>query len=154
MAFPSRGVWRIPMIAFNKQIGLVVGRILLSGVFLLSGFLKVSQPLDFADRIYSFQILPEVAIHTVALGLPILELVIGVLILIPRFSGPALMTYCCLLALFSAGLLQGLIRGLEINCGCFGRLDFMDSSPEISLLRNAGLMIMALWIYKKTLISR
>lgn len=137
------------MMILHKQTGLVIGRILLSGVFLLSGFMKVGDPLNFADRIHSFQILPDWAIHTVALGLPILEILIGVSIFIARFRGPALLSSIFLLILFSVGLLQGLIRGLEINCGCFGGLTFLDSSPEISLIRNMALMIVSLWLYRE-----
>jgi len=142
------------MMILNKQTGLAIGRLLLGGVFLISGFMKVGDPLSFADRIHSFQILPDWTIHTVALGLPILEIMIGVSIFIARLRGPALMTSFLLLILFSAGFLQGLIRGLEINCGCFGGFTFLDSSPEISLIRNMALIIISLWLYREHFLNQ
>lgn len=123
----------------------------LGGIFFLSGLLKIRNPLDFADRIHAFQILPDEGIPLVALGLPILEVAIGILLFLPGFVRTALMTSFFLLVMFTIGLVQAMVRDLNITCGCFGDWTFLDSQPEYAALRNLVLLILVIWIYRDRL---
>lgn len=52
----------------------------LAAVFFYAGIDKLRDPLEFADSIAAFAILPATLISPLALGLPIFEVVCGVLV--------------------------------------------------------------------------
>jgi hypothetical protein len=93
---------------------------MLGAVFLWSGFLKVHSPLAFADSIATFQILPVPLINLMALGLPPLELLLGCLLVAGIRRREAAFGIVMLTTVFLFSLGQALVRGLEVDCGCFG----------------------------------
>ncbi len=54
---------------------------LLGGLFIYAGTIKVSDPQSFNDNIAAYQLLPAMLINPVALGLPIFEILTGVLLI-------------------------------------------------------------------------
>jgi uncharacterized membrane protein YphA (DoxX/SURF4 family) len=105
----------------NPKIWLLIGRILLAGIFLAAGIAKLREPwLQFAVSINSFQIVPDSMLEPIAKWLPWFEVAVGVSIL----SGVWLKWTSTLATLILAGFLSLLIRswamGLEVDCGCFG----------------------------------
>jgi putative oxidoreductase len=92
----------------------------LAAVFIYAGIDKVRDPLEFADSIDAFAILPRALINLFALSLPPFEIACGFLLLWPstrRFA--ALAVFVISLAFFAA-LSSALLRGLTLDCGCFG----------------------------------
>jgi uncharacterized membrane protein YphA (DoxX/SURF4 family) len=99
----------------------LVLRLALAGVFLYAAYAKLSQPwLLFAMSIDSYGMLPQWAVFAVARTLPWLELLLGLLLA----SGLALpwvaLTTSVQLAIFLAVMLRAWMKGLGIDCGCFG----------------------------------
>lgn len=98
----------------------IAARLLVGGVWIAAGYLKVT---DLADSVYSvrnFKILPESMVHAVGYGLPLLEIVIGCLLIVGvgiRVTG--LLSALLQLA-FIIGIASVWARGLQIECGCFG----------------------------------
>lgn len=99
----------------GRALGLILG-----AVFFWSGFLKVQAPLAFADSIASFQILPLPLINLLAMGLPPLEILLGILLMTGWKRREAAFGVLTLTAVFLLALGQARLRGLEVNCGCFG----------------------------------
>lgn len=121
---------------------------LLGGLFIYAGIIKAISPLEFADSIAAFELLPPEIINLVALSLPILEIVSGFLLITgwQRRLG----TFCilCLTLVFAAAIISALARGLNINCACFGE----DGVPTrfklwLALGRDALLFGFALCLY-------
>ena len=56
----------------------------MAGIFIYAGIDKIRDPLQFADSIAAFGILPAVFINLLALGLPPFEIACGLLLLGPR----------------------------------------------------------------------
>lgn len=107
---------------FIKNLWIYRGlRLLVAGIFLWSGTLKLMDPAAFAVVIDAFGILPEGLSGVVALLLPAVEVAAALaLVFDVRWSLETLSA----LTLFFMGILgYGIFLGLDIDCGCFGPED-------------------------------
>jgi uncharacterized membrane protein YphA (DoxX/SURF4 family) len=98
----------------------VIARLVVGGVWLYAGALKLPHPDTSVSAVRSYQLLPTDLAETVGHVLPMLEIVVGaclVLGLLVRFTGAlsALMQLA-----FIIGIISVWSRGIAINCGCFG----------------------------------
>jgi uncharacterized membrane protein YphA (DoxX/SURF4 family) len=104
-----------------RQTGLIAGRLLLGGVFVYAAYTKLAQHWTlFAFSINSYGLLPEWALKPVAIGLPWLELVLGLLLVVGVGLRYAATAASVLLLMFFGVMLRAYLQGLDINCGCFG----------------------------------
>jgi uncharacterized membrane protein len=103
-------------------------RIALGALFLYGGVAKLLDPRAFARIISAYDLVPEPLLPVVAIGLPALEALAG-LALILDLRG-SLAVIWGLFGLFLAVLGYGILRDLDVDCGCFGAED---------LARQAGL---------------
>jgi uncharacterized membrane protein YphA (DoxX/SURF4 family) len=88
-------------------------------VFIYASVGKILYPADFLISIRSYRLLPSMLIKPIAYALPWIEITFGVLLtlgVLVRFSAIVL---SLLLAVFIAAITSALIRGIDINCGCF-----------------------------------
>ena len=92
----------------------------LAAVFLYAGLGKVGDPLQFADSIAAFAILPAAFISPLALSLPPFEIACAVLLVWPRTRRVGALAVVLISILFFTALLSALLRGLTLDCGCFG----------------------------------
>ena len=111
---------------FSNRWVVMAARLILAVTFLYAGIEKLRDPLAFADSIASFQILPDALINLVALSLPVLEIFLGLMLLTDYEAGLAALTTLILMAVFIVALISALVRGLEVDCGCFG-----SSEPSV-----------------------
>jgi len=95
-------------------------RIILGVTFIVSGLLKVQDPITFYGDILNFDFIVGPMALPLAYFIPWLEMVCGSALLFRlRYSG-AIVTCFGLIVIFSVFLLSALIRGMDMNCGCFG----------------------------------
>jgi putative oxidoreductase len=132
---------------FNRWIFLGL-RLILGGVFLYAGFLKMREPLAFADSIASFRILPNPLINLLALGLPPLEMIVGGMLLVGWRIRLASFAVLLLSLTFAIALGQALVRGLEVDCGCFGPGKPSLEKNLFSLGRDFLLIVGSAWTYR------
>jgi Methylamine utilisation protein MauE len=127
-----------------KPAGLL--RVLLGALFLLAGGLKILDPAAFAVEIEHYQLVPWWSCALLALFLPWLEICVGIGLLAQPVWRGALAWATGLLLLFSAALLSAMLRGLSIDCGCFGRV-WQSTGTFWPLIRNLVLlgMVFLLW---------
>lgn len=121
-------------------------RLCMGGLLAYSGLAKFAAPGAFADSIYAFHFLPAALIGAVALSLPVLEFLIGACLLAGWRVREAALAAGFLLLAFSAVLIQGRLRGLGADCGCFGPHAWAPLGAVPPLLRNAGLLAAALFL--------
>jgi uncharacterized membrane protein YphA (DoxX/SURF4 family) len=123
--------------------GLFLLRIALGGVFLAAGVLKVGSPNLFAETIAAFRILPQFFIAPLAIGLPLFEIGLGLYLLLGLFTRVAAIVAGIELLVFAAAIASIVVRGISINCGCFGEA---DSSPAswLDVLRDLVLAALTL----------
>lgn len=128
-------------------------RLLLAAVFLYAGYLKGSDPVAFAGQVAAYQILPYAFNYLVAAILPFVELLCGALLLLNRQVRPALLVLFGLNSVFMLALLSLILRGMDIDCGCFHPAgeEVSNTSPQMALLRDAGLMLalVVAWVLRQ-----
>jgi putative oxidoreductase len=94
-------------------------RLILGVIFVYAGLVKIADPLGFALALYNYHILPGWMINPLAICLPWIEVMVGAgLIAGIMISGGALVV-SGMLVVFAVAIGIGLIRGLDITCGCF-----------------------------------
>lgn len=128
----------------------IVARLVVGIVWIIAGYLKLEDLDDSIRSVRNFQILPEALVPTVGRGLPIFEVVIGVLLVIGlglRVSGAL---SALLQVAFIIGIASAWARGLQIDCGCFGGSGSLvqDASSKYpwEIARDCGLLILSLLI--------
>ena len=117
-----------------------LGRLFLAGVFIYAGWVKMRDLTAFAGHIAAYQILPYAANYLVAATLPYIEFLAGLLLLLNSRVRPALVVLGGLLLIFMAALASVLVRGLEIDCGCFDPGGGQEVSAMTALWRDVGLL--------------
>lgn len=117
-------------------------RLLLAAVFLYAAYTKLRQPwLLFAMSIDAYQVLPEWAVLTLGRTIPWLELALGFLLATGIGLRYAAAGASILLAAFFAIMLQAYIKGMGIDCGCFG---LGEKISPFTLTRDGLLLAMSI----------
>jgi uncharacterized membrane protein YphA (DoxX/SURF4 family) len=127
----------------------LVGRLGLAAVFLVSGALKVVDPAQTRVAVLAYEVLPPGLVGPVATVLPLVELVLGTLLVAGAFTRWTALASAMLLVVLMTGVAQAWARGLSIDCGCFGGggpvAEGATRYPQ-ELARDFGLLLMALWL--------
>ena len=103
----SQFVWRI--------VDVIVG-----GIFIYAGAIKVIDPIQFANDIDNYKILPWTISVGIAFYLPWLEIFCGLALILRRLYLGGLSILTGLVAVFLVATIAAKVRGLDITCGCFG----------------------------------
>jgi uncharacterized membrane protein YphA (DoxX/SURF4 family) len=126
-----------------------VARLGLAAVWLISGGIKAADSGQTYVAVRAYDVLPLDAVGPVAAVLPWLELALGVLLLVGLGVRAAAAVSAVVLLGFVAGLVQAWVRGLAIDCGCFGGGGAVDPDATaygLELLRDAGFLALAVWL--------
>jgi putative oxidoreductase len=92
----------------------------LAAVFVYSGVAKVRDPLQFADSIAAFAILSATFINPLALSIPAFEIACALLLLWSPTRRVGALAVVVISVVFFTALSSALLRGLTLDCGCFG----------------------------------
>jgi uncharacterized membrane protein YphA (DoxX/SURF4 family) len=110
----------------GQQITKVVLRLLLGGLFTFGGFLKLESPFGFAFAIKGFKLsLPDHLVIDIAFMVPWAELLAGLCLIFGFFTRGAGLVIAAMMFMFILGIASVIWRGLDVHCGCFGKLDFI-----------------------------
>ena len=117
------------------------GRLIVAVVFVYAGALKLLDPAAFAEDIANYQAFPHWTWNLAAAVVPVAEIVGGLAVLtgIKRRAG-AVMLGSLTLA-FLGLILSVIVRGIDLNCGCFGEVTEASSVGWPMFLRDVGLLI-------------
>lgn len=124
-------------------------RLGLAAVFLVSGALKVIDPAQTKVAVRAYELLPPGLTGLVATTLPLLELVLGTLLLAGAFTRWVALASALLLVVLMTAVAQAWARGLSIDCGCFGgggQVAKGDTRYPQELARDLGTLVLALWL--------
>jgi uncharacterized membrane protein YphA (DoxX/SURF4 family) len=129
-------------------IGLLA-RLILGGALILAGGLKVTSPAVSARAVRAFQILPYDFAGYVGYALPVFEILIGLLLVAGIFTRVSAVLGGLLMLAFIIGISSAWMRGLSIDCGCFGGGGTI-AAPQTQylkdLLRDTGFVACAAWL--------
>ncbi len=110
-------VWRI--------VDLVVG-----GIFIYAGVIKVLDPIQFGIDIDNYKILPWFISVRLAFYLPWLEIFCGLALIFRFLYRGGLSILAALTSVFIVATVAAKVRGLDITCGCFGHVSKNWSFPQ------------------------
>jgi putative oxidoreductase len=105
----------------NKYI-LLFFRFVVGGVFIWAGLLKIFDPLGFAQSISNYKAFPQSFSFFIALVLPWIELICGILLIFGIIHRASALLLSGLLIIFLVLSFVVILRGLDIDCGCLGSL--------------------------------
>lgn len=124
----------------------LIARLVLAGVWIIAAWLKLPDPAASVRAVRAYQLLPEGVVPAVGYGLPFLEMVVGVLLLLGLGVRLNAVLSALMLVAFIAGIASAWGRGLQIECGCFGgggiTTDAAAAYPR-EIARDAGLLLLA-----------
>lgn len=126
-----------------RKILVWIARLLLGGLFLYAGYIKLAEPFLFEMAVDSYQMLPPAGVIAVARTLPWMEIVLGML-LWRGWKLHYLATFTALLlGFFLTTMAIAYSRGVEATCGCFG---FGEQVSPQTLARDALLFAVAVFL--------
>jgi len=138
-------------LSFSLHTGL---RIFVGAIFILS---SIGKFIDSSDAQYLVELL-SMNIYwlieykgIIVLSITILELVLGILLLLNRYTFWSYLASAFLILSLSSVLLFFKFQGTQVAaCGCFGAFDLL-SGPNATLAKNGVLMILIIYgIYANT----
>ena len=124
-------------------------RLILGGVLLVAGLLKVTHPAKSAMAVRAYEVLPIPVANFLGYALPWIEVGIALLLILGVAIKPAAMMGGFLMFLFIVAISQAWARGLTIDCGCFGgggQVAKGETKYLEEILRDTGLVILAIYL--------
>jgi hypothetical protein len=124
-------------------------QIALGAVFVASAIPKLLDPPAFAHMIYNYRLLPGTLVNALALVMPWIELLVGVLLVLGAWRREAALVAALLLVVFLGAIGWNLLRGHAIDCGCFDVRSAGKTPGELLadmkwvMLRDVGLLLLA-----------
>ncbi len=135
----------------RRNYAVLAVSIAVAAVFIYAGIDKIRDPLQFADSTAAFAILPAVFINLLALGLPPFEIACGVMLLGSRTRRVGALAVAVISVVFFTALASALLRGLTLDCGCFGVGAPSRSRMWQELALDAVLFSAAVFVYLRSI---
>jgi uncharacterized membrane protein YphA (DoxX/SURF4 family) len=127
-------------------------RLLLGFVFVVASIDKLADPNAFAVSISYYRLVGEPVTLILATILPWVELLAGLFLLFGIMMRGSSLLLLLMLVLFTGGVISGIVRGLDISCGCFTRDPNVDKIGWMKVLENLGLIGLSLiTLYAKSI---
>jgi uncharacterized membrane protein YphA (DoxX/SURF4 family) len=123
--------------------GANVLRVTLGLVFLFAGLMKLIDMESFHRDVLAYQILLKQPSGWIAITLPVLETLVGLLLVTGLLRAGCYVAIILMSAVFGLLHTYTIQRGLNVDCGCFGAVSL--SSP-VMLALNIILLLVALWL--------
>jgi len=124
----------------------------LGAVFCLAGFFKILDPIGFYADLLAYELLlPDQVSRLIAVVFPCLEVICGVGLIIGFWRESFAFLAVVMSSIFVLILAQALVRGLDLNCGCFGSArGRWFNLPSIALGRAFIMLLAAFWLHRRT----
>lgn len=133
-------------IILSSKMVLFLARIILASVFIIAGIEKVSDVVSFASIIKNYNFFPLMSVNFIAITLPWIELINGILLLYGYKKREISILFAIILGFFILLIFISILRGLDINCGCFGTIDSVKIG-YVKIYENTFLFLLCLHIF-------
>ncbi len=118
-------------------------RLVLSGIFLYTGYIKLESPLQFAAVLSGYQLFPDWLILPLTDYFPWVEIGLGILLLVGWKIRYVAWGASGLIFMFLLVLTVTYLRGIEADCGCFS---FDDRISPLTIGRDTLILLPALFL--------
>jgi len=127
----------------------LLARLILGGALIWAGAAKVTRPALSALAVRAYKILPYDFAGYVGYALPVLEILVGLLLVVGLFIRVSAVVGGVLMLAFIFGISWAWAHGYSIDCGCFGGGGTIAASqtqyPQ-EILRDIGFAACAGWL--------
>jgi hypothetical protein len=107
-------------------------------IFIYAAVPKILEVNEFARAIRNYHMLPTWSLNLLALWLPWMELIAGGCMIFRVWERGGNILILGMLIVFTAGIISAVARGLDIDCGCFGR-----TASQLALAHRVGIQKIA-----------
>lgn len=105
----------------HKNVQLA-SQLILGAVFVYAGMGKISNTASFATTISNYMLLPKFLVGPIAIVLPLVELLFGITLILNVWVRASALILSALLVVFMVAIFSTLLRGINIDCGCFAKI--------------------------------
>ena len=129
----------------------LLARLVVGGVWIYAGLLKLPDPDQSVDAVRAYELLPGDLAVTVGQLLPVLEVVVGTALVLGLLVRGAAVVSAVLFVAFIVGIVSVWARGIEIDCGCFGGGGYdpdATSKYPWEIARDAALLAASLFLVR------
>jgi len=124
--------------------------IIVGGIFIYAGVLKILDPVQFANDIDNYKTLPWFISVRLAFYLPWLEIFCGLAVIFRFLYRGGLSILTALIAVFIGATIAAKMRGLDITCGCFGHASEHWNFPQHMAIDLAILIALVALLFAST----
>ncbi len=146
------GLWILSGIG-KDQINFAL-RLAVGITFVYAAVDKIIHPDQFARIIYNYHQVPGQLINIFALFLPWVELITGILVIVGYWEKAAVVMIGGMLVMFMIALSMALVKGVNIECGCFSTTSKAKGPIKDLIFRDILLLLscgVILWAKKSWL---
>lgn len=136
----QKGVWPKLRAFLGNRWVILFCRLALGAIFIAAAVPKIINPLGFAEDIGNYHILPLLGINPLAITLPWIELVAALLLIAGIWVRGMALLINGMLVVFIVAISSALLRGIDLNCGCFGKGD--GASGLETIIRDVGMLVL------------
>ncbi len=122
-------------------------RLAFGAFFLLSGIIKLKDPILFAEAVRNYRIIGDPIAPAMALFLPWVEVVAGIAVMSDRFARGGAFILTGSMMVFTLAIAISWARGLDLTCGCFGGNEEMNY--PVKLAQNLGLIVLGFFLWRR-----
>ena len=102
-------------------------RLIFGGVLLVAGAIKVTDPYGSATSVRAYQMLPVHLANFLGFVLPFAEIGLGIFLIVGIWVRFMAVASSILMIAFVIAISQAWVRGISLDCGCFGKGGLIDS---------------------------
>jgi len=121
-------------------------RLLLAAVFIAASIHKIVHPEAFALNVATYQILPLSLVNLQAIGLPWVEMIVGLALLAGLWTRESALVTIGMNLMFIVAISITLARGEDIACGCFASAEAGHQIDWTLAARDAGLVVVGVYL--------
>jgi len=129
-----------------KPLLMRIVRLIIGGIFFISGLLKVIHPEEFRKTLSTHRLFSTGTIHLISLVLPYLEITLGLVFALGFKTKVTGRIIIGLLILFTIEGAFAFALGNAVDCGCFPTDSGGESIGVKFFVRNGLLILSSLWV--------
>ena len=129
----------------------LVFRLILGGVLFYAGYLKAFNPSKAKMAVRAYEALPIPVANILGVALPWIEIGAGLLLILGVALRQTAIFSGALMLVFIVAIAQAWVRGLSIDCGCFGgggQVDAKDTKYVEEIARDFALTLMSFYLFR------
>jgi uncharacterized membrane protein YphA (DoxX/SURF4 family) len=95
-------------------------------LFIISSVSKIIHPAKLMDAIDAYKIVPAVFVTPMAIVIPWIQIIAGLFLITDIYVQSSALIVSGLLVIYTFAISQAFARGLDIECGCFDLVSWME----------------------------